>query len=135
MTIDLVPPSPRPTSHRSSPRDFSSGSVGATARLFALPQLDAGLPPTLAEVDEHLARIERARQAQLDALPAKPGHVVAAAHRGIVEQILAQVQAARVRVREGTYGLCARCAATIGHRVLEREPWQTACGSCDSSSH
>ena len=94
------------------------------------PQLDAGLPPTLAGVDDHLARIERARQAQLDALPPVPANVVAHAHRRAVEQILDQVRAARAGLREGRYGICARCCSTIRPRVLEREPWQTACGSC-----
>ncbi len=109
-------------------------AVGPTAQLVALPQLDSGLPPTLSGVDDHLARIERARQAQLNALPVAPSNVVAAAHRRIVTRILEQVQAARARVREGTYGHCAHCSAPIHHGVLQREPWQLACPACEPSA-
>lgn len=130
MTIDLASPSPCSSTRHFLASSFPSGAVGATARLVALPQLDAGLPPTPVGVDDHLAQIEGARQAQLDALPPNPGHVVPAAHRRTVEQILAQVRAARARVREGTFGRCARCSSTISHRVLERQPWQSACDSC-----
>ena len=82
----------------------------------------------------YLAMCEAVTQAQLDALPPVPTNVVAAAHRRIVERILDQVDVARARVREGTYGLCAHCNATIHQRVLELEPWQTACPACDTSA-
>lgn len=108
--------------------------AGPTAQLVALPQLEGGWPSTLAGVDEHLERIERARQAQLDALAAIPNNVVAAAHRRIVERILDQIRSARTQARAGTYGLCVHCGANIGARALAREPWQTACCSCDLSS-
>lgn len=109
--------------------------VGPTARLESLPQLDGGLPPTLADVDDHLARVERARLAQLGALPPVPSSVVAAAHRRLVEHIVAQVRDARARVRAGTYGSCVHCGAAIRHALLEREPWQADCGSCGTGSH
>jgi RNA polymerase-binding transcription factor DksA len=109
-------------------------AVGPTAGLQALPQLDGGLPSTLAGVDDHLARIERARQAQLDALPPKPDNVVASAHRRVVARILEEVLVARARIREGTYGTCAHCASPINTRVLDREPWQTTCGACDTGA-
>ena len=118
----------RPAPHR------TARAVGPTAQLVALPQLDSGLPSTLSGVDDHLARIERARQAQLNALPVAAGNVVAAAHRRVVSRILEQAQAARARVREGTYGRCAHCSAPIQHGVLQREPWQTACPACDPSA-
>lgn len=74
MTIDTAPPrtttdtttatttdtpphrppgdGPRPDSPVRPGRD-----AGPAARLVALPQLEDGLPPTLAGVDEHLARL------------------------------------------------------------------------------
>lgn len=138
MTIDTAPrlteaTAIRPTTH--APRLLATKVAGPTAQLVALPQLEGALPSTLAGVDEHLARIERARRAQLDALPAIPSNVVAAAHRRIVQHILDQVRSARSRARDGSYGTCVRCGASIGTRVLERKPWQIACGSCDHSAH
>lgn len=137
MTIDTAPrlteaTTIQPTTYASRTR--ATRVAGPTAQLVALPQLEGGLPSTLAGVDEHLARLERARQAQLDALPATPSNVVAAAHRRIVQQVLDHVRAARSRVRAGTYGICFHCGTSVGARVLEREPWQIACGSCDPST-
>ena len=65
----------------------------------------------MADVDDHLARIELARQAQLDALPTDPTSIIAEAHRGTVRRIIDQARAARERVRAGTFGLCVRCRA------------------------
>ena len=141
MTIDTAPPrttTDTPPAHR-APADGPGRDTptrpgrdaGPAARLVALPQLEDGLPPTLAGVDEHLARLERARQAQLDALPPTPDHVVAAAHRRIVARFVDQVRDARARIRAGTYGTCAHCTAPIATRVLDREPWQDACTACD----
>ena len=133
MTIDTAPTrtttrtgtSSPPTPHR------PAHDPGPDARLVALPQLEGGLPPTLAGVDDHLARIEHARQAQLDALPPAPDNVVAAAHRRIVARYVDQVRKARARLHAGTYGACARCGSRIPPKVLDREPWQTVCTVCD----
>ena len=105
-------------------------TTGPAAHLLALPQLDAGLPPTAAAVDEHLARTEVARQAQLDALPADPCSVVTAAHRRTVARILDEVRAARLRVRDGLYGLCAGCSTAIEPGALEGQPWLVTCAGC-----
>lgn len=124
-------PSPSPRTPVPDVRRRPGRDVGPAPRLVALPQLEDGLPPTLADVDDHLARIERARRAQLDALPPTADHVVAAAHRRIVARYLEQVREARARVRAGTYGTCARCASPLPPKVLEREPWQTVCTVCE----
>ena len=64
---------------------FSTFSAtGPAAHLLALPQLGPGPLPAPSAVDEHLARTEQARQAQLDALPVDPCSVVTAAHRRTV---------------------------------------------------
>lgn len=133
-TPDASPTSTPPTSAlATTSKTRSATSVGPTARLLALPQLPAGIPKDPADVDEHLSRIERARQAQLDSLPEVPTTVVAAAHRRIVAQTLEQVRAARDRIRTGTYGLCARCSAPILAHVLESQPWQPSCSGCARS--
>lgn len=137
MTIDTAPT--RTTARTTTRTDASSPRTphppardsGPDARLLALPQLEGGLPADLADVDDHLARIERARQAQLDALPRVPDSVVAVAHRRIVARYVAQVRDARARVRAGTYGTCARCGTDLPQKVLDREPWQTVCTVCD----
>ena len=105
-------------------------TTGPAAHLLALPQLDAGLPPTASAVDEHLARTEQARQAQLDALPVDPCNVVTAAHRRTVARILDEVRAARLRVRDGLYGLCAGCSTAIEPGALEGQPWLSTCAGC-----
>jgi RNA polymerase-binding transcription factor DksA len=105
-------------------------TTGPAAHLMALPQLAPGPLPTPSAVDEHLARTEQARQAQLDALPVEPGSVVTAAHRRTVARILEQVREARLRVREGTYGLCAGCSSAIEPDVLVGQPWLVTCSGC-----
>ena len=105
-------------------------TTGPTARLLALPQLDPGLLPTPSAVDEHLARTEQARLAQLDALPVDPCSVVTAAHRRTVVRILEQVRTARLRVREGSYGLCACCSTAIDPAALVGQPWLVTCAGC-----
>lgn len=117
----------------STPPTSNPANAGPTARLIALPQFAAGLPADPEAVDDHLGRIESARQAQLDALPKDPSTLVAMAHRRTVLLILEQVAAARVRVRAGTYGLCARCCAPILRHVLESQPWQPSCSGCARS--
>ena len=136
MTTDLsslTPVVPTVSTHDAGTRTAPRGgrAVGPTAQLVALPQLEAGMPSTLVDVDAHLAHIEHARQAQLKSLPDAPGNVVAEAHRRIVARILEQARDARARVRNGTYGRCTRCSAPIHRGVLEREPWQPACPACD----
>lgn len=141
MTTDISAPlttppdtaTTRAVATRTAPHR-AARAVGPTAQLVALPQLDSGLPSTLLGVDDHLARIERARQAQLNSLPVAPSNVVAEAHRRIVARILEQVRDARARIREGTYGRCTYCSTPIHHGVLQREPWQPACPACDPSA-
>jgi RNA polymerase-binding transcription factor DksA len=81
-------------------------------------------------VDRYLAELERARQCQLDALPERPCNVVTVAHRRVVEHLLAEVRAARERVRDGTYGRCTRCRAAVETAALEAVPWQPTCAAC-----
>lgn len=109
----------------------AASHAGPSARLRALPQPTAGQLATADGVDDHLAQLEAARQAQLDALPATPRNVVAAAHRETVEWILGQVRAARQRVREDVYGLCARCRTRIPPDRLAAQPWVITCTACD----
>ncbi len=105
-------------------------ATGPTSRLVALPQR-AGAPTSdRVAIDVYLAELERARQCQLDTIPARPGNVVTAAHRRVVEHLLAEVRAARRRVGDGTYGRCTRCRAAVEAAVLEDVPWQPTCTAC-----
>lgn len=103
---------------------------GPTVELVALPEPHDVWPSDPEEVDAHLARIETARQRQLDALPASNTDPVTAAHRATVEAILTDVRNARRRLREGTYGSCVRCGADISVQQLQRLPWTAVCADC-----
>jgi len=52
-----------------------------------------------------------------------------AIHDQIVQQ-LAEVEAALVRVAEGTYGVCQVCNRPIAPERLEAIPWAATCVSC-----
>lgn len=125
--VPLSAPAPEPTKPE-LPR-----ATGPTARRVTLPQPREGLATTPTGVDEHLSLLEAARQAQLDALPQiPPGDGVAAAHRGTVTRILEQVRAARRRLSDGVYGICAGCGTAIHPERLELRPWLITCTGCAS---
>ena len=134
MTHHVAPPLSTPsaklppTTQRITPP--RTPTAGATARLVALPQLDGGLPHDPSAVDGYLSGMERARQVQLDALPARSSCLVGSAHRRTVTLILEQIRGARARLRAGVYGLCTRCGTRILEHVLERQPWQPTCPAC-----
>jgi RNA polymerase-binding transcription factor DksA len=87
--------------------------------------------PTL-DVAATLAQIEAARAAQLESLSVPTDDLVAIAHRDAVSRILTEVQAARRRLVEGLYAVCARCSRAIrGDERLEMLPWATQCPDCD----
>src|SRR6266508_4418588 len=44
--------------------------------------------------------------------------------------VLAEIDAALVRIDEGTYGICQRCGNPIGEERLEALPWATLCIDC-----
>ena len=52
-----------------------------------------------------------------------------AIHDQIIQQ-LAAVEAALIRVAEGTYGVCEVCRRRIAHERLEAIPWASTCVSC-----
>lgn len=107
-------------------------TAGPLAGLAELPD-PAGIRPSApAEVYAHLSKIEAVRQSQLDALPAVDLDVVAAAHRGCIERILAEVRTALSRLDAGLYGTCAICEREISPGRLELRPWATTCAFCGS---
>lgn len=83
---------------------------------------------------DHLEDVEFARQQQLAALPSASLDAVAAAHRGSVERILAEVRTARRCLEEGRYGVCVGCADPIAAGRLEVRPWATKCTRCTERS-
>jgi RNA polymerase-binding protein DksA len=49
---------------------------------------------------------------------------------GNARELLAQNERALVRIRDGSYGLCATCAKPIGKRRLQAFPRATLCVTC-----
>ena len=133
LTRTPAPVTEAPPARGTEPRRVRrTGAVaGPSALLRALPQPTAGQLAAPEGVDDHLAQLETARQAQLDALSAAPRNIVAAAHRETVVWILDQVRAARRRLREDVYGFCARCGGLIPPVRLTTQPWVITCTMCD----
>jgi len=132
--LTYLPEEQSSTADRSDRQQRNPQVCGPTSRLVALQQLESGLPARPVDLDVYLADLERARASQLDSLPAHPSNVVTAAHRRVVEHLLAEVRAARQRVRNGTYGRCTRCRAAVEAAALERVPWQPTCTTCTPST-
>jgi DnaK suppressor protein len=49
-------------------------------------------------------------------------------------QLLREVEAARDRMREGTYGICQRCEEEIAPKRLQAIPWAALCVSCQAKT-
>ena len=103
---------------------------GPTVGLVALPDPDDVEPRDPDTVRSYLVETQAARQRQLDALPSVDLDPVAAAYRGTVERILAEVRAALLRVEAGLYGICTACSGAIPTERLHLRPWATACAAC-----
>jgi len=46
------------------------------------------------------------------------------------QDLLAQVNAALIRIEQGTYGICTNCGQPIGEKRLEALPWASLCVKC-----
>ena len=49
-------------------------------------------------------------------------------------QLLRQVEAARDRMRDGTFGVCLRCEERIAPNRLRAIPWAACCVSCQAKA-
>jgi RNA polymerase-binding protein DksA len=49
---------------------------------------------------------------------------------GHSEQVLAQMDAALLRIEDGTFGICANCGKPIAEERLEARPWASLCIDC-----
>ena len=49
---------------------------------------------------------------------------------GHSEQVLVQIDAALVRIQDGTYGVCTNCGKPIPEERLEARPWASLCIDC-----
>ena len=49
-------------------------------------------------------------------------------------QLLREVEGARNRMREGTYGICLQCEEEIAPKRLQAIPWAALCVSCQSKA-
>jgi RNA polymerase-binding protein DksA len=54
---------------------------------------------------------------------------------GNSEQLLAQIDAALVRIEDGTYGTCTNCGKPIAEERLEAVPWATLCIDCQKAAN
>jgi DnaK suppressor protein len=129
-----------PSTHRFPAAGTSARPVAPSAEHFAAAGPATGLVElpdpagvsltSSAEVDAHLARVETARQRQLEALASKNLDTVAAAYRATVERILEEVRAARARLAAGRYGVCTSCDGEIALARLEFRAWVAMCAPC-----
>ncbi len=84
----------------------------------------------VAPLDAALADLELKREEQLASLRDAKGDLVAIAYRESVARILAEIRKARLRLREGTYGVCVDCHADVTAERIEALPWATQCTDC-----
>jgi DnaK suppressor protein len=49
-------------------------------------------------------------------------------------RLLRQVEAARDRLRDGTFGICRRCEEEIAPKRLQAIPWASYCVSCQQKA-
>ncbi|HEU5245283.1 MAG TPA: TraR/DksA C4-type zinc finger protein [Gaiellaceae bacterium] len=50
------------------------------------------------------------------------------------EQVLSEIDAALVRIEDGTYGTCVNCGQEIPRERLEANPWASLCIDCKRRS-
>ncbi len=65
-------------------------------------------------------RVGEGTSQAVDRLSAVPAH-------DKLQQLLAEVGRARVKIEEGSYGACDVCGRDIGAARLEARPWATSC--------
>ena len=53
---------------------------------------------------------------------------------GHSEQVRSQIDAALVRIKEGTFGTCAKCGTQIPEERLEARPWASLCIDCQRAA-
>jgi RNA polymerase-binding transcription factor DksA len=82
------------------------------------------------EFESALTEAAATRHDQLHSLPDAEGDQVVAVQRGALEQTLAEIAAARVRLANGTFGTCTGCGQAIPADRLEFRPWSGTCVTC-----
>jgi DnaK suppressor protein len=89
-------------------------------------------PDARARIEAVLAEAATSRRRQLEDLPDTKVDPTAAAHRGSVVLILAEIEAAQGRLCGGSFGACERCGTAIPVERLELRPWTRLCVRCAS---
>ncbi|MET9559268.1 TraR/DksA family transcriptional regulator [Streptomyces tauricus] len=93
-------------------------------------------PPERLPTHEALQRLEHERNSRLTQLRALDGAgaeaevQVMSAQKDTVRRVLAEVEAAFARVRDGSYGSCLDCAKPIPVERLEILPYTRFCVPC-----
>jgi len=81
--------------------------------------------------EESLVHAEVRRERQLDTLGTERDDPVDAAQRETLIGLLADIRAARERLRaDDAFGICRRCDRPIPLPRLELLPWATTCVDC-----
>lgn len=88
----------------------------------------------LEEYDNALAQEALERIAYLESTRANPTDRGTSVPHKVIARTLAEVQAARARIQQGTYGTCVRCANSIGRRRLNDKPWTPTCHPCSRTT-
>ncbi|MER5438181.1 TraR/DksA C4-type zinc finger protein [Streptomyces sp. NPDC002790] len=88
--------------------------------------------PAAHEARRRLEHAHRTNLAQLQALT-QDGHTedqLAPAQKTAVEQTLKEIDAALVRLEDGTYGACEGCGTPVPEERLEILPYTRYCVTC-----
>lgn len=90
---------------------------------------------------EALQRLEHERGSRLTQLQAiaesgqdAVGEPVMSAQKDSIRRVLAEIEAAIVRVRDGSYGSCGSCSKAIPVERLEILPYTNSCVPCQRSA-
>ncbi|ABL80174.1 hypothetical protein EPN29_13955 [bacterium] len=85
--------------------------------------------PTV-DFESLLIEAAETRHLQLRNLPETQDDPVVAVQRGALKQTIAEIDAARGRLSDGTFGTCTGCGGAIPADRLEFRPWAGTCVSC-----
>ncbi len=103
-----------------------------------LTAVESGLAARARELTRSLAErnliaVERSADAFDDALLAS-ARDTAAQTLSHELRLLREIEAARERLRAGTYGICTRCEEEIAPKRLQAIPWAACCVSCQAAA-
>lgn len=84
----------------------------------------------LRHFEHELDEAQTARREQLDLLPPTEVDHVANLQRATLLQTLEEIDSARQRLADGTFGTCTTCQQPISIDRLDFRPWSATCVHC-----